>query len=227
LTLSKEVKVEMDEKNTDLAQVPVYTEVTVVLSADNKSVEIIKVSLTQPMTGVVKAIDADKRTVTLLLNRGERERDMVERTFPVGKEARIVVGRQAMALGDVKVNDRLQVRLTPDRKTIQSVLVVRGDGDRPAERPVEPRRPEAGNVIKAIDPTKGTITFTVKRDRETSDVTLKLKEGVKIYIGEKEGKQADLQVGQSATYKLADDKETIVEIRLAPKRDEPRREGDR
>jgi hypothetical protein len=73
--------------------------------------------------GRIKSVDADKRTITL----GGEERELTLELVP---DAKVLLGRQEMRLGQLEPGTMAIVGLTPDRRRVLGIQIIRGDGER-------------------------------------------------------------------------------------------------
>jgi RNA polymerase sigma factor (sigma-70 family) len=92
-----------------------------VLNGD-KTVAAINVSAPS-QRGRIKAVDAEKRTITL---DGEQR----SQTLELVPDAKVLLGRQEVRLGEIEPGTMAIVGLTPDRRRVLGVQVIRGDGER-------------------------------------------------------------------------------------------------
>ncbi len=114
----------LSTKEGKLADVPVGAAVQLRLSLNQTAVTSLRAE-GPSMPGLIKAVDAAKGTITLAIPiaRGEAPE---EKTFPVAKDARIVIDGNEAKLTDVKPAEDgpfAMVRLTLDQKTVQAVMV--------------------------------------------------------------------------------------------------------
>jgi hypothetical protein len=75
--------------------------------------------------GTLKGVDADKGTLTVLIGAG-RGSDGEEKTFTLGKKARIFSDGKVVKLADLKAKNEVtvQVKLSLDQKSAQFVRVL-------------------------------------------------------------------------------------------------------
>jgi len=90
--------------------------------SDDKMVSQINISAPS-QRGRIKAVDAEKRTITL----GGEER---EQTLELVPDAKVLAGRQEMRLGQLEPGTMAIVGLTPDRRRVLGIQLIRGDGER-------------------------------------------------------------------------------------------------
>jgi hypothetical protein len=75
-------------------------------------------------------VDADKGTITITIPRGRRD-EPEEKTMTLAKDARVTLDGAVTKLGDLKPVEGgpyVQLRLTLDQKTVQSVAANRPRG---------------------------------------------------------------------------------------------------
>lgn len=130
LTVSPEAMVVIDDgkgrrlsvKEVKLADVPAGAQVTMKLATDQFSVMLMKAE-GPTLTGLLKAVDPDKSSITIALPRGRGE-DPEEKTLPVSKDARVLSEGSAAKLGDLKPGENgpvIQLRLSLDQRAVQVV----------------------------------------------------------------------------------------------------------
>jgi RNA polymerase sigma factor (sigma-70 family) len=121
---------------------------------------------TTTVTGVVKAVDVENNALTVAHKEGET-------TFPVAKDAVIVIDGKRGALAGLFVEARVNLTVSADQKTA---------------RRIDAEGPQLDGSVKEVDAEKGTITdardrvFTVAKDTQ-------------IRVEGKPGKLADVPVG--------------------------------
>jgi RNA polymerase sigma factor (sigma-70 family) len=89
---------------------------------DDKTVSAINITAPS-QRGRIKSVDADKRTITL----GGEERELTLELVP---DAKVLLGRQEMRLGQLEQGTMAIVGLTPDRRRVLGIQIIRGDGER-------------------------------------------------------------------------------------------------
>jgi RNA polymerase sigma factor (sigma-70 family) len=194
------------EDDPSLADLPANTIVFLRLSADRKVVGSIRAE-GQTIAGVVKAVDADKNTITLSVDvpKGEPKPDK-DKTFALAKNAQISVddGKakdkskpNPYTLADVPAGARVTLRLTLDH---QEVVAIRAEGA------------TIYGPVKEVDAAKSTITVG---DKVKGDQTYRVSKEAAIYLDEKSDpkKLADVPVGSDVNLKLLVDQKTVFEIR--------------
>jgi hypothetical protein len=176
--------------------------------------------------GVVKAVDAEKRTITLATTarterRGERGEaaQEEEKTYTLAKRAEIAVddGRarllslKEMKLADLPTGALASLRLAPD---LQHVLTIVAQGG------------SVRGTVKAVDAAKNQITLTTRGpgrgddagEEKTIDVSadadVLLDEGKGGRFSVREGKLADVPVGAIAMVQLGVDQKTATTLQV-------------
>ncbi len=114
----------LSTKEAKLADVPVGAAVQLRLSFNQTAITSLRAE-GPSMGGLIKSVDAAKGTITVAVPvaRGEAPE---EKTFPVAKDARIVIDGNEAKLADVKPSDDgsfAMLRLTLDQKTVQALTV--------------------------------------------------------------------------------------------------------
>src|SRR5262249_25807842 len=103
------------------------------------------------LSGVVKAVDAEKSTVTLADTQWrpgsgkDLPADGGESTFPVAKDASIVIDGKPGKLAGLPLGTQVTLSMGLDRKTARGISA---EGLQPP-----------GGLVKAVDAEKGTITL--------------------------------------------------------------------
>ncbi len=137
LIVAKEASVFVDDgkgrrlsiKEVKLADVPVGSTVMAKLAVDQSFIMMLKAEGPQVL-GLLKAVDAEKRTITIAIPKSREEVD--EKTYTLSKDARINYDGNEAKLADIKIGENgpfVQLRLTLDQKTVQS-LTARQPGTR-------------------------------------------------------------------------------------------------
>jgi RNA polymerase sigma factor (sigma-70 family) len=190
------------------------------LSADEKSVEFIMAE-TPAVRGVLKAVEAEKKTITVTIagrreGRGREEAVAEEeQTYAVSPNAEIGAddgrGRlfsvKEVKLSDLATGSIVVLFLSVDRKQAESVLA---------------EGPNFGGHVKAVDAAKNSLTLvTPSRGGDPEEKTLEVAPNAIIVLDDgkgrrfslKEGKLADVAVGAVAQVKLSADQKHVTSIR--------------
>ncbi len=169
--------------------------------------------------GTIKALDADKGTITVTLIEGRQE--TVEKTFTLPKNVEVGVntggGRRGGAFREGSLNDlatgtMVLLQLADDKQTVECILA---DG------------PTVHGTIKGVDAGKNTITVASttrgsgrEAQPETQERTFTIAAGADIAVDDgrgklfsvKETKLADLPVGAIVSVKLSADSKNALFI---------------
>lgn len=163
------------------------------------------------VSGVVKAVDAAKNTVTITVHVARTE-PAVEKVFELSKDAKVLL------------NDK-QDRRTPPREGkladlltgTHAVLELTADGK--AAATITARGPSISGAVKGVDAAKNTLTVRIGRDPEedktfevSKDAPVLYNEGVGRGSVPKEIKLADLPEGVVVALNLSVDQKSIVGI---------------
>jgi RNA polymerase sigma factor (sigma-70 family) len=189
-------------RQTKLADLPVGAVARLKLSADLKQVQTL-VAEGATVGGTVKAVDADRKQITLQTRAGRGGEGAEEKAFDVTAETEILIddgkGRRFSVkegkLADVPVGAVALVRLSADQRVVTSL---RAEGA------------TVQGAVKAVDADKGTITLVTQRARDGTVVeekTYAVAKDARVVIDGKEGKVADVK---------ADENGPPVWLRLSP-----------
>jgi Sigma-70, region 4 len=172
--IAKNARLEIDDgqpkdktkpaKAPTLADLPASALVTLRLSADRKVVGSIRAEgLT--VTGTLKAVDADKRTITVTVG-GKKGEPGEDKTFTVAANAPVYIDdgkvkdkKKAESLGDLPGGATVSLRLSLDQKSVVSVCA-EGGSVQGNVKSVDP----AGDKITLHDKAQGERTYTVMKD---------------------------------------------------------------
>jgi hypothetical protein len=184
--------------------------VTVRLSLDRKQAHGV-LAEGATLHGTIKALDAGKRSLTLVLQPG-RERGAggeagEERTLTVAPDAVIVVddgkGRRLslkqVKLADVPAGAAATVKLTPDQSAVAQFGV---------------EGPTLTGFLKSVDPNKGLVILNIPKGRgeDPEEKVLTLAKDVRVLIDGVESPLANLKVGDNGTslqLRLSLDQKTV------------------
>jgi hypothetical protein len=185
--------------NDQLTDLTAGAFVTLKLSGDQKSVGSLRAE-GQIIHGTLKAVDAEKSTLTLEEKEGSK-------TFSVGKDARVLIDESK----GVKVppRDGKLADLTPG-----AVVTVRLSLDQKSVVQVQAAGASVQGVVKAVDAGKNSLTVAVflAKGEPPTDTTFALADDAKVWIDGKESKLADLPVESHVTVKLSVNQKTAVTV---------------
>jgi RNA polymerase sigma factor (sigma-70 family) len=194
-------------KQPGLADLPANAVVYLKLAADRKVVGSIRAE-GQTVTGLVKAVDGDKNTITITISiKGEPQVDRLDRTFAVAKAAQVFIDdgkakdktkpADARGIADVPVGAQVGLRLSLDG---QAVVAVVAEG------------PSVHGPVKAVDIAKSTLTL---HDKVLGEKTYSIMNDAVVFLdGKSEAKKlADVPVGAEVDLKLLTDQKGVLEIR--------------
>jgi hypothetical protein len=194
-------------KRPGLADLPTNAVVYLKLSADRQVVGSIRAE-GQTVTGLVKAVDGAKNTITITISiKGEPQVDRIDRTFAVAKAAQVLIDdgkpkdktkpAAARGIADVPVGAQATLRLSLDG---QSVVAVVAEG------------PSVHGPVKAVDVAKSTLTL---HDKVLGEKTYAVINDALLFLdGKNEAKKlADVPVGAEVDLKLLTDQKGVREIR--------------
>jgi RNA polymerase sigma factor (sigma-70 family) len=143
------------------------------------------------LSGLLKAIDPDKRTLTVTSGAGRGEA-VEEQTVTIARDALVVVddgkgrllSRKEARLADVPVGAAVALKFSADQTV---VMAVRAEGA------------TLFGVLKGVDPAKETITISMPRGRgeDADEKTVVVVRDARITLDGKEVKLADLKAGDT------------------------------
>jgi hypothetical protein len=146
--------------------------------------------------GTVKAVDAGKRTITVIATKKE------DRTYTLAKDAKIYLEEgkkgQEGKLADLSAGVGVTLQLSPDQKTVVRLSA---------------RGPSLFATVRAVDVGKNVITVASKGKGGFSEKAFPLAKGVRVDLpGAKKGehgKLSDVAKGMSVSLQLSVDKKTV------------------
>jgi RNA polymerase sigma factor (sigma-70 family) len=224
-TVGKDAEIAVDDgrgksfslKEAKLAELPAGAVVLLRLSVDSKQVQSL-LAEGPTVQGTVKAVDAGKRQITLTTRTGGRGEPDEEQTYTVaagaevllddGKARRFVLSREGK-LADLPAGSVAALKLSPDQK---EAMTVRAEG------------PTVYGLLKVTDPSKHTITLTLRvarGDNPGEDKTFAVAPDARVVIDGKEGKLADLKAddnGPPVGLKLSLDQKAVQSITVGGRR---------
>jgi hypothetical protein len=143
-------------------------------------------TLADEVKGKVKAVDADKGTITVTV--GDKDQ-----TLTVAKDVKLSLGKKVMELKDVK--EGTAVTLTTDNDKVTAIKTT-------------PTGIKA--TIKSVDADKKTITVTIDDKEKTFTVSDK----VKLALGKKVKELKDIEAGTSVLLQTdKKNKDTVTNIK--------------
>jgi RNA polymerase sigma factor (sigma-70 family) len=189
-----------ETKDGTLANLAEGVPVRLQLSPDEKTVLRIEV-LGGSLHGSVKAVDADKNTVTVVTKSKDGP---VEKTLELAKGAKVLLddgvvkgGAKEGKLGDLGADTPVVVQLSGYDRKIAVGIHAHG--------------PNVHGSLKGVDAGNNTITVTVKENAAVEDKTFPLDKNVK----SNGGKVTDLTAGATVTLQLSVfDKKTVVAVHV-------------
>jgi hypothetical protein len=95
------------------------------MAADQQSATVVQAQ-GPTVNGAVKAVDADKGVITLVLRAARGDNPAEEKSYTVAKGARIFIDGKDGNLADVKVDETgppIGLRLSLDQKLVNSIIV--------------------------------------------------------------------------------------------------------
>jgi hypothetical protein len=164
--------------------------VTLRLSLDRKHVQSV-LAEGAIVSGVVKSLDPEKRTLTVMVRPPRGDDAGEERLMTVAKDALVVLddgkGRRLSAreakLADVPTGVAVSLKLSPDQNLVMGCW---------AEGPM------LSGLFKTADADKGTITIAIPRGRDDAEEkTVSVARDARITLDGAEVKLADLKAGDS------------------------------
>ena len=176
----------IDGRPGKLADVPIQAHVTLNLSDDEKNA--LSVQVQGPhVPGLVKAVDADKNTITVANKLGEK-------SYDVARNLSVNIDGKPSKLADLSVDVQVTLSLSADQKTA---------------RAIHAEGPQITGVVKGVDGAANVVTVADKRGEKT----FTLAKNAKVMLDEvKEGKLADLIDGTIVSARLSIGKNEITGV---------------
>jgi ferric-dicitrate binding protein FerR (iron transport regulator) len=205
LLLGQDVKVSIDGKPAKPADLKPGSSAVLTLDRDSRTVREIAVGRVRvsrpgprPTWGTVAEIKGTRLALLVSAGRGEPP---VEENINVA-EAKVFVDGKPGRLADLATGTIVQV----EKNEKGAAMIVRAEG------------PVVSGTVKSV--ANGSITL-VGNAREGADgPTYEVAADVKVLIGRKEGKLADVQAGMQVGLKLSVDRKRVLLIRSVPRRGE-------
>jgi hypothetical protein len=196
---ARDAEINIDDQPGKLAGLPPGARSDVGLSADRKSVRVLR-AYGPGWGGVaVKAVDAGKGTITF---DDKAPPELAGKTFPVARDARVEIDGQPGKLAGVPPGASVALSLSADQKTV---------------RTVQANGPAWGQVtLKAVDAGKSSVTFDADRaPAELAGKTFPLTKDAEITIDGRPGNLSGLPVGSVVSLALSADRQTVRNIHAA------------
>ena len=200
-------------KEGKLADLAAGAPIGLTLSADEKFVEAI-VAESPVVRGVIKFVDADKRSITIMTRPGRGGEGDEERSYTVAPDAEVAVddglGRRFSVkeakLAELATGALATLRLATDQKSVESILT---------------EGPTLYGQFKEMH-AAGAITVVIGAGRgEAEEKTLEIVKGALVLIDDgrgrrlsvKEAKLSDVPAGAAVSLRLSADQKSIVQLR--------------
>jgi RNA polymerase sigma factor (sigma-70 family) len=194
-TAANGATIEIDGKPSELARLPVGANVHLTRFVAPRTVGRIQASGQSYFGNPVKAVDAQKSTITI------RDRDQ-EKTFAVARDALIWVDGKGAKLAAVPPGSFVNLGLAADQQTVRSIGA---DGPNLGGC--------GGSLVKAVDIQKRTITFDKKAARDIAGKTFTIASDVHITInGNRTGTLAEVPAGCYVNLLLRVDGKTVGRV---------------
>jgi len=194
-TVADNATIEIDGKPGALARLPAGANVHLTGFVAPKTASTIQASGGAYFGNPVKAVDAQRNTITIK-DRGE------EKTFAVARDAFIAVDSKPAALASVPVGSFVNLGLAADQQTVRSI-----GADGPSLGGC------GGSLVQAVDAQKRTITFDEKAPRDIAGKTFTVAQDAFITInGNRTGTLADVPVGCYVNLLLRVDGKTVGRV---------------
>jgi RNA polymerase sigma factor (sigma-70 family) len=198
VAVARDAPVTIDGQPGQLARLPRGALVHLVLSVDQKTVRRIEASGDWWQGVLVKAVDADKNTVTFSES-DKQPAEVAGKTLPLAKGATLVIDGQPGQLAGLPPGAWVTLHLSADSRAVAS-LEASGPGYQ-------------GVLVKAVDAAKGTITFDEKQnDRQSAELlgkTFPVAKGAPIVIDGQPGKLTGVPAGALVSLVLFVDQKTV------------------
>jgi Cu/Ag efflux protein CusF len=196
--VAQDAHVEVDGKPATLAGLPRGANANLTLGVDEKTVRNVRAEGSQVIGAYVRAVDAEKRTITLEARELDRLAEVDGKTFTVAADARVEIDGKPGQLAEVPVGALVDLGVSADQMTARSVQArgscVGGFGTA---------------VVKSVDAEKNTITLEINQE---GDKTFAVAKDAAIEIDGKPGKLTDLPKGATVSLSLRTDQKTAGRI---------------
>jgi RNA polymerase sigma factor (sigma-70 family) len=136
------------------------------------------------LRGVLKAVDAGKKTLTIKMQVDPSTKETVDKTYRAADDAKVYINDAIEktlvlpqgTLADLSEGTHIELRLSVDGKSFVSV---------------QARGPGLHGGVKEFDKEKNTLTINTKGKDDLEEQTLKLAKGMKIILDDGIGKKGD------------------------------------
>jgi len=220
----RDTKVVLDGKDAKIDDLKVGMKITIVCKPGGN--EVVSVGTHGKVTKArLLGVDAAAGTIQVT---GAREGDKET----LGKDVRIVIDGKEAKAGDLPATGVLQLKYNSAGDKVIEVVLGRGDGDKPAERPGPPgeRRVNTRGVVKVFNPATGELVLTIQGDGGRAfDRDFKVDKDAAVYDGKTPLKLDAVKVGQEITARYSQEGRVVERINLVvPAGKEPeKKEGDK
>lgn len=220
----RDTKVALDGKDAKLDDLKVGMKVTIVCKPG--ATEVVSVS-THGKVAKARLLGVDAAAGTVQVT-GAREGGKET----LGKDVRIVIDGKEAKVGDLPATGVVQLKYNSAGDKVIEVVLGRGDGDKPGEKPAQPgeRRVNTRGVVKAFNPATGELVLTIAGEGgRVTDRDFKIDKDAAVYDGKTPLKLDAVKVGQEITVRYSQEGRVIERINLvAPAGKEPeKKEGDK
>jgi RNA polymerase sigma factor (sigma-70 family) len=201
--VAKGAEIWIDGKPAEFATLPPGPRVYATLTVEGKTVHRIDALGRHFGFITVKTVDAEKNTITFDDDKAPPE--VAGKTFPLMKDAHVMVDNKPGRLAAVPPGSVLSLYLCVDQKTVCTFH---------ASGPVF--EGQYAVMVKAVDGAKNTITLDEnKSPPEVAGVTFPLAKNANVTIDRRPAKLADIPPGALANLALSVDRKTILVIEAA------------
>jgi RNA polymerase sigma factor (sigma-70 family) len=164
--------------------------------------------------GVVKAIDADKHTITVTVG-VDKKKETEEQTFTLASDVKVTLQDNltkdqpppAGKVADLTEGTGVALQLSVDKK---SVVAISAHG------------PGLQGTVKSVDASKDSLTIGTKDKKGPVEHTVTLAKGAKVLLNDgltkgtpdQEGKLSELSEGTSVLVQLSVDRKSALSVRV-------------
>jgi hypothetical protein len=194
-TLAKDAAIELDGKPGPLAGLPAGADVTLSQFTDATTARSLQASGRWYYGAPVKAVDAEKNTITIADKEGVK-------TFAVAEDACVAADGKPCRLAGVPVGSFVCLGLAVDQTTVR---VIGAEGPQLGEC--------GGSLVKAVDAEKRTITFDDKAAASVAGKTFTVAKDANVVIEGKPGQLSEVPAGAYVNLTLSVDQQTALQVR--------------